>query len=132
MSTTWAQSTSLSSAATAGTASPPIGLDPLAKMTAVQLTAGGAIATTGTGGTVLVQATLDGNGAWASGGAGGLQPSPQPLWGTVATLSSATQLAADNSYSFTLLQPVAGLRLLVGGIAVGTAVTMRALQSPSA
>jgi len=138
MSTPWAQTTVLSSGIQN---SVPIALDPLAKMTAVQLT----FSSTGVG-AIFVQATLD-TPAFQSGGAGGVLPQPQPLWSTVGSSNgfiSATSTSSgsggtvvapfDNSAMFVLLQPVAGLRLsssAVGAMSVGT-VTVRALQSPAA
>lgn len=145
MSTPWAQTTVLSTAQGAGVGSTPIALDPLAKMTTVQVT----LSSVSVSATFYVQATLDGNGAWGSGGVSTLQPTPQPLWGIVggssvggifqssaATSSGAYGLNTfDGSATFVLLQPVAGLRLISSGssaITSGGSVILRALQSPAA
>ena len=136
MSTPWAQTTILSSGIQS---SIPIALDPLAKMTAVQLT----FSSTGVG-AVFVQATLD---TPAFSASGGIQPQPQPIWSAIGSSNgfvSATSTSSgsggqvatpfDNSAMFVLLQPVAGLRLsssAAGAMSVGT-VNLRALQSPAA
>src|SRR5712692_6199100 len=147
MSTPWAQTTLLSSAAILST---PIALDPLAKMTVVQLTFS---STAVSQADVFVQATLD---TTAFSASGGIQPQPQPIWSAVGSSvgfvsvaststgsgipAAGTGLNADNSVMFVLLQPVAGLRLTAGSsisipssapLASGT-VTLRALQSPAA
>lgn len=141
MSTPWAQGISWTSSASQF--STPIALDPLSKMTAVQVS----ISVPSTGTCIFyVQATLDGNGAWGSG-TPSLQPTPQPVWGQVgssiyeyessaATSSNAVNTnlnALDQSATFVLLQPVAGLRLAssAAGAATGT-ILLRALQSPTA
>ncbi|SRR5258706_7796007 len=147
MSTPWAQTTVLSSAAISST---PIALDPLAKMTTVQVT----FASSGVNAAdVFIQATLD---TPAFSASGGIQPQPQPLWSTIGSSvgyvsvtststgsgipAAGTALNSDNSVMLVLLQPIAGLRLTGGSsisvpssspITTGT-VTLRALQSPAA
>jgi hypothetical protein len=136
MSTPWAQSATLTSTSQFST---PIALDPLSKMTAVQ------VSVTGTSSAALstfyVQATLD-TPAYGSAVSTPL-PQPQPIWGQIGssiyTFSSGvgiTNLAAlDGSATFVLLQPVAGLRLAssaAGGVLATATVVLRALQSPSA
>ena len=128
MSTPWAQTTVLS---TAALTSPPIALDPLAKMTAVQISASSsAIAIA-----FLVQATLD---TPAFSASGGIQP--QPIWSAIGPgssggiiPSSAGALNFDNTLMFVALQPVAGLRISSStALGAGQTVTVRALQSPAA
>jgi hypothetical protein len=128
MSTPWAQTTVLSTGVTAG-GSTPIALDPLSKMTAIQITAP---STAGFTGSVFIQGTLD-TPSFASGGAGGAIPS-SPSWSAVSStpLSSASQLGDGTFPMLTLLQPVAGLRLFASSGAGSAALTLHALQSPSA
>lgn len=142
MSTPWAQTAVLTSSSqfSAG-----IGLDPLAKMTAVQVTFS-ATPPSSTSFLAYVQATLD-TPVFASGGAGGVLPQPQPIWSlvgssvysivgsSVGALTFNNLATFDNSAMFVLLQPVAGLRLAssaAGGVGSGNTVTLRALQSPTA
>ena len=131
MSTPWAQTTILS---TAALTSPPIALDPLAKMTAVQLT----FSSSAQAASIVVQATLD---TPAFSASGGIQPQPQPIWSQIGP-NSSTQLLptssnglvnADNTLMFVALQPLAGLRISSStALAAGQTVTVRALQSPAA
>lgn len=142
MSTPWPQSVTLTSTSQF---SAPISLDPLAKMTAVELTVASPSSAASTATTFYVQATLD-TPAYNSANSTPL-PSPQPLWSqigssvysiVVSSLSVVTNTnlsTFDNSAAFGLLQPVAGLRLgstAAGGVPAGTTVTLRALQSPTA
>lgn len=136
MSTPWAQSATLTSSSQNSQA---IALDPLAKMTAVQVTV------TGTSSAAIssffVQASLD---TPAFSPAGGIQPQPQPLWSVVGstgafTFSSGVGTgllnAFDASAMFVLLQPIASLRLTssaAGGVQATATVQMRVLQSPAA
>jgi hypothetical protein len=133
MSTPWAQSATLSSAALVSNA---IALDPLAKMTAVQLSV------TGTSSAAIsnffVQATLD---TPAFSPAGGILPQPQPIWSVVGPSSVAFTFSSgvgggltafDNTTMFVLLQPVAGLRLISSAAINNATVQLRALQSPAA
>lgn len=130
MSTPWAQGVVLTST---GTTSPSIALDPLSKMTVVQVSAGSSSLV----GTAWVQATLD-TPAWGAATATP-QPSPQPIWSVVGSSIGYTSSdngglsTFDNTAMFVLLQPISGLRLnSSAAIASGNTFTLRALQSPSA
>jgi hypothetical protein len=142
MSTPWAQSCVLTSTSQF---SNPIALDPLSKMTSVQLTvssSGGlsGLAPVGAVATFSVQASLD-TPAWATNIA---TPQPSsPSWGVVGSsaytiVSSGatfTNLSAvDGSATFVLLQPIGGLRLAStgAGSSIATVITLKALQSPTA
>jgi len=133
MSTPWAQTTVLSTAALTST---PIALDPLAKMTAVQISFSSSAQTA----SIVVQATLD-TPAFQSGGAGGVLPQPQPIWSQIGPNSSTQLLPTssnglvniDNTLMFVALQPLAGLRISSStALGAGQTVTLRALQSPAA
>jgi len=144
MSTPWAQSATLTSSSQFST---PIQLDPLAKMTVVQITitsSGGlsGLLPAGAVAAFSVQASVD---TPAFSAAGGIQPTPQPLFSAVggssglftinSTGSSFQGLSSvDGSAMFVLLQPIAALRLAssAAGSSLATVITLRALQSPAA
>lgn len=109
--------------------SPMIGLDPLSKMTAVQITTSSSFngdATTGSA-TFLIQVTLD---VPYTG-------SPPARWASlssvafVASSAGNTLLNSDNTALLTLLEPVAGLRIQASAVSSGS-IFLRALQSPAA